>query len=126
MLKRLTSKKAPKAIGAYSAATQVNNLIYTSGQLPIKEGVIPQGIIEQTKASMDNIQGILTDNGSSVDYIVKTTAYITDFADFADFDKTYQAYFKEGFPSRTAVLVSKLPKDALIEIEVIAKMKEGN
>lgn len=126
MLKRISSDKLPKAVGSYSAATIVNNMIYTSGQLPINGELNkiehPEDVKSQTKQSMNNIKYILEDNGSSIDKIVKTTVYLQNISDFASFDEVYKGFFDNEFPSRTAFEVGNLPMGALIEIEVIAEV----
>lgn len=129
MLKRITSEKLPQSVGSYSAATEVGNLIFTSGQLPIdgKTNTIelPSSIEKQTKQSMDNVKFILEDNGSSIENIIKTTVYLQSIDDFTSFNEVYSSYFEENYPSRTAFEVGKLPMNALIEIEVIAKKEEN-
>lgn len=126
MLKRISSDKLPKAVGSYSAATIVNNMIYTSGQLPINGELNTiehsDDIKSQTKQSMNNIKYILEDNGSSIDQIVKTTVYLQNISDFASFDDVYKTFFENEFPSRTAFEVGNLPMGALIEIEVMAEV----
>lgn len=126
MLKRISSDKLPKAVGSYSAATIVNNMIYTSGQLPINGELNTiehsDDIKSQTKQSMNNIKYILEDNGSSIDQIVKTTVYLQNISDFASFDDVYKTFFENEFPSRTAFEVGNLPMGALIEIEVVAEV----
>ncbi len=125
MLKRISSEKLPQAVGSYSPATEVGNLIFTSGQLPINGKTnkidFPDSIEEQTKQSMDNVKYILEDNKSSLENIVKTTVYLKNIKDFASFDQVYKSYFTESFPSRTAFEVGDLPMGALIEIEVVAQ-----
>src|SRR5574337_473390 len=105
MLKRISSDKLPKAVGSYSAATIVNNMIYTSGQLPINGELNTiehsDDIKSQTKQSMNNIKYILEDNGSSINQIVKTTVYLQNISDFASFDDVYKTFFENEFPSRT-------------------------
>lgn len=126
MLKRISSDKLPQAVGSYSAATRVNNMIYTSGQLPINGELNtiehPDDIKSQTRQSMNNIKYILEDNGSSIDQIVKTTVYLQNISDFASFDDVYKTFFENEFPSRTAFEVGNLPMGALIEIEVMAEV----
>ncbi|EKZ0145398.1 RidA family protein [Enterococcus faecalis] len=127
MIKRLTSDKIPAAVGSYSAASKVGNLIFTSGQLPINAitGKIdePDSIKWQVSQSLNNIKSILEDNGASMDSIVKTTVYLANIADFADFNSVYQTFFSDGFPARTAFEVGQLPMGALVEIEAIAEVQ---
>ncbi|WP_180376107.1 RidA family protein [Lactococcus garvieae] len=127
-MKRISSEKLPPAVGSYSPATEVGELIFTSGQLPINGETnkidYPESIEKQTQQSMDNVKAILEDNNSSLDNIVKTTVYLNDINDFANFDQVYKTYFSGEFPSRTAFEVGRLPMGALIEIEVVAQKNE--
>ncbi len=127
-MKRISSEKLPPAVGSYSPATEVGELIFTSGQLPINGETnkidYPESIEKQTQQSMDNVKAILEDNNSSLDNIVKTTVYLNDIKDFANFDQVYKTYFSGEFPSRTAFEVGRLPMGALIEIEVVAQKNE--
>lgn len=130
-MKRLNCESAPKAIGPYSVASKIGNLIFTSGQLPIdsKTGKINEhNIAWQTEQSLKNVRAILEENGSSLNNVIKATVFLDNMEDFGEFNKVYEAYFQEGnFPARTAIEVAKLPLNALIEIEVIAKVdKEEN
>ena len=118
----VSTKKAPEAIGPYSQAIVMNNLVYTSGQIPLnpETGVIVSNDIEeQTKQACINISEILKAAGSHIDNTIKTTVFIKNMADFSKVNAVYAKYFKNN-PARSCVEVSKLPKDALIEIEVIA------
>ncbi|WP_162012334.1 RidA family protein [Streptococcus sp. S784/96/1] len=126
MIERLTSTKIPEAVGSYSSASKVGNLIFTSGQLPInaETGKIdqPTSIEWQVEQSLKNIKAILEDNGSSMEAIIKTTVYLADIADFNSFNGVYQTFFQNGFPARTAFEVGNLPMGALVEIEAIAEV----
>lgn len=127
MIKRLSSEKIPKAVGAYSSASLVGNLIFTSGQLPINpmtNSIDGETIEEQVTQAMQNIKNLLQDNQSSLDDIVKTTVYLKDITHFASFNKVYETFFNGDYPSRTAFEVGALPMNALVEIEVIASVKE--
>ena len=118
--------KAPAAIGPYSQAIQVGNLVYTSGQLPIDPatGAFPEGAIkEQTRQSLTNVKAILEEAGLSMSNVVKTTVFMADMNDFADMNAVYAEFFAEPFPARSAVAVKTLPKGALVEIEVVAEVK---
>ena len=118
----VSTKKAPQAIGPYSQAIVINNLVYTSGQIPLnpETGVIASNDIEeQTKQVCLNISEILKAAGSHIDNTIKTTVFIKNMSDFAKVNAVYAKYFKNA-PARSCVEVSKMPKDALIEIEVIA------
>ena len=121
--KAINTEKAPKAIGPYSQAIQVGNLVYTSGQLPIDPttGAFPEGgIKEQTRQSLSNIQSILEEAGLTMSNVVKTTVFLADMNDFADMNATYAEFFTQPYPARSAVAVKTLPKNALVEIEVVA------
>lgn len=115
---------APAAIGPYSQATAMNSLLITSGQLPIDPatGLFPsEDITEQTRQSLLNVKAILEAAGSGMEKVLKTTVFLTDIADFAAMNEVYAGFFPEGScPARSAVQVAALPKNAKIEIEVIA------
>ena len=124
-MKVISTKKAPAAIGPYSQAIQVGNLVYTSGQLPIDPatGNFPEGgIKEQTRQSLTNVTAILEEAGLTMGNVVKTTVFMADMADFADMNAVYAEFFSEPYPARSAVAVKTLPKGALVEIEVIAML----
>ena len=119
----ISTKKAPAAIGPYSQAIQVGNLIYTSGQIPIDPATgnfVEGGIKEQTRQSLTNIQAILEEAGLTMGNVVKTTVFMADMAAFADMNSVYAEFFSEPYPARSAVAVKTLPKGALVEIEVVA------
>jgi len=123
MKKIISTSGAPAAIGPYSQAVEVNGLVITSGQLPIDPatGSFPEGIQAQTKQSLTNVRAILTEAGTDMDLVLKTTVFLKDMNDFAAMNEVYASFFTEGcFPARSAVEVARLPKDALVEIEVIA------
>ena len=123
MKKVISTSKAPSAIGPYSQAIQVGNLVYTSGQIPIDPatGVFAEGgIKEQTRQALLNVKAILEENGLSINDIVKTTVFMADMNDFADMNAVYAEFFTEPYPARSAVAVKTLPKGALVEIEVVA------
>ncbi len=125
MKKAISTAKAPGAIGPYSQAIQVGNLVYTSGQLPIDpaKGKLPEGgIKEQTRQSLKNVQSILQGAGLSMAGVVKTTVFMADMNDFADMNSVYAEFFEEPYPARSAVAVKTLPKGALVEIEVVAEL----
>ena len=124
MKKVISTPKAPAAIGPYSQAIQVGNLIYTSGQIPIDPAtgqLVEGGIKEQTRQSLSNIQAILQEAGLTMASVVKTTVFMADMADFADMNSIYAEFFTEPYPARSAVAVKTLPKNALVEIEVVAE-----
>ena len=125
-MKVISTKKAPAAIGPYSQAIQVGNLVYTSGQIPIDPatGVFAEGgIKEQTRQSLTNVKAILEKVGLTMSNVVKTTVFMADMNDFADTNSVYAEFFTEPYPARSAVAVKTLPKGALVEIEVIAEVK---
>ena len=119
----INTKAAPAAIGPYSQAIQVGNLVYTSGQLPINPATgafVEVGVREQTRQSLLNVQSILKEAGLDMGNVVKTTVFMADMNDFADMNGVYAEFFAEPFPARSAVAVKTLPKGALVEIEVVA------
>ena len=120
----IATSNAPAAIGPYSQAIRVGNLLYTSGQLaldPATGNFVEGGIAEQTRQSLSNGKAILEAAGSCMDNVVKTTVLLADIADFAAMNAVYGEFFSEGkYPARSAFQVGHLPKDALVEIELIA------
>lgn len=119
----VSTTKAPAAIGPYSQAIVYNGLIFTSGQIPISPstGSIDSSDIEaQTKQVMENLKEVLKAAGSDFSKVIKTTIFLTDMNDFAKVNEVYSSYFKSAPPARSTVQVAKLPKDAKIEIEMIA------
>lgn len=118
----IATENAPGAIGPYSQAVQIGEVVYTSGQLPVNPvtGLIPEDVKEQTKQSLENVKAILEAAGTSMDKVVKTTVFIKDMNDFAQVNEVYGQFFTAPFPSRSCVEVARLPKDAKVEIEVIA------
>jgi len=123
-MKVISTKKAPAAIGPYSQAIQVGDLVYTSGQIPIDPATgnfAEGGIKEQTRQSLLNVQAILEEAGLTLQNVVKTTVFMADMGDFADMNAVYAEFFSEPYPARSAVAVKTLPKGALVEIEVIAE-----
>lgn len=126
MRKIVATDKAPAAIGPYAQANIVGDLVFASGQLPLvpSTGVIVEGgIEEQTKQAFENVKAILEEAGTSLDKIIKTTCFIKDMNDFGKLNEVYGTFFPGGvYPSRSAVEVARLPKDALVEIEVIAML----
>lgn len=123
MKKVINTQQAPAAIGPYSQAIQVGNLVYTSGQIPIDPStgsLVEGGIKEQTRQSLLNVKAILEEAGLTMGNVVKTTVFMADMNDFADMNAVYASFFTEPYPARSAVAVKTLPKGALVEIEVIA------
>ena len=125
-MKVISTKLAPAAIGPYSQAIQVGNLVYTSGQIPIDPATgafVEGGIKEQTRQSLTNVKAILEEAGLSMSNVVKTTVFMADMGDFAEMNAVYAEFFSEPYPARSAVAVKTLPKGALVEIEVVAEVK---
>ena len=125
-MKAISTKKAPGAIGPYSQAIQAGDFVYTSGQLGLdpQTGAFPEGgIKEQARQSLNNVKAILEEAGLSMANVVKTTVFLANMEDFAEMNSVYDEFFIEPYPARSAVAVKTLPKNALVEIEVIAAMK---
>ncbi len=123
-MKEIKTNKAPQAIGPYSQAVVVNNMVFTSGQIPVnpQTGEIPEEIEAQAKQVFENLKNLLKDAGSGIDKAIKTTVFIKNMDDFATVNKIYGEYFTEPYPARSCVEVSRLPKGVLIEVEVIAEI----
>ncbi|MBE6303148.1 MAG: RidA family protein [Bacteroidales bacterium] len=122
MLKKVHTDKAPQAIGPYSQAVICGNMLYTSGQIAINpaSGEVEATDIEgQTKQVMENLAAVLAEAGTSFDNVIKTTCFLKEMSDFAAFNKIYGETFT-GKPARSCVAVKTLPKDVLVEVEVIA------
>lgn len=123
MKKVINSKNAPAAIGPYSQAILVDNTLYASGQLgidPATGDFVAGGVKEQTEQVFRNIRAILSEAGFEMSDVVKTTCFLTDMGDFAEMNAVYAEQFEGSFPARSAVAVRTLPKNGLIEIEVLA------
>ena len=121
--KIIATTNAPGAIGPYSQAQVIGDLVITSGQLPIDvaTGAFPEGIEAQTRQSLTNVKAIIEAAGLTMDNVVKTTVFLSAMNNFAAMNGVYAEFFTEGkYPARSAVEVARLPKDALVEIEVIA------
>ena len=124
-METVIAPKAPAAIGPYSAAVKVGDLVFTSGQLPADPatGNLVEGVSAQTEQSLKNLSAVLEAAGSGLDKVIKTTCFLADMGDFAVFNGAYARYFKEHKPARSAVAVKALPKGALVEIECVAALK---
>lgn len=122
MKETIYTGKAPAAVGPYSQAILVNGMLMTSGQLGLEpeSGSLPEGIEAQTRQSLENIDAILQAAGFCREDVVKTTVYLQHMADFATVNGIYAAFFGEHKPARSCVEVARLPKNGLVEIEVIA------
>ena len=119
----VSTDRGPKPIGPYSQAVKANGLIYVSGQIGLdpKTGeMVAGGIAEQTDRAMNNLKGIVEASGSKLSHAVKTTIYLKDMNDFAAMNEVYGKFFSAAPPARSTVQVARLPKDALVEIDIIA------
>ena len=124
MIEKISTDKAPAAIGPYSQGALFGNILFTSGQIPINPetgNVQAEGIVAQTEQVMKNLGEILSAAGSSFDKAIKTTCFLADMSDFAEFNRVYAKYFT-GKPARSCVAVSSLPRGVLVEVEVIAEI----
>lgn len=122
----INSDQAPGAIGPYSQAIKANGFLFVSGQLPVvpASGQFAEGgVAAQTRQSLENVKAILTAAKCTLDDVVKTTVFIKDMNDFATVNAVYAEYFSRECPARACIEVARLPKDALVEIEVIAVCK---
>jgi 2-iminobutanoate/2-iminopropanoate deaminase len=135
MKEKIISSNAPAAIGPYSQAIKVGNTVYCSGQIPLNPEsgeIVGNTITEQAEQVFKNISGLLKDvetgagsgagpsAGTSLDAVVKTTCFLADMNDFVPFNEVYAKYFTDPYPARSAVAVKTLPKNVLVEVEVIA------
>lgn len=125
-MKVISTDKAPAAIGPYSQARVVGNLIFASGQIPIipATGALAEGLEAQAEQVFTNIANLLEAAGSDMGHVVKTTVFIKDMNDFGAINAIYARHFLEPFPARSCVEVARLPKDVLLECEIIAVVKE--
>ncbi|PIC85356.1 deaminase [Sporosarcina sp. P20a] len=116
------TEQAPQAIGPYSQAVKVNDVVYTSGQIPLTLAgeVISGGIEEQTNQVLQNLSKVLEEAGSSLQQVIKTTVFIQDMNEFGALNAIYEEHFGEHKPARSTVEVARLPKDVRVEIEAIA------
>lgn len=124
-MKTINTNKAPEALGPYSHAMVVNNLVFTSGQIPLDtEGnIVSDDVKEQTKQVLDNLSVVLEEAGSDLNSVVKATIFISDMNEFQQINEVYGSYFSEHQPARSCVEVLRLPKDVKVEIEVVGKVK---
>lgn len=122
MKKVIATKAAPAAIGPYSQAIDLGTMVYCSGQIPINPatGDIPEGIKAQTAQAIANVKAILAEAGLTIDNVVKTTVFLADMSLFGEMNEVYGAEFTEPYPARSAVAVRELPRQVLVEVEVIA------
>ena len=118
----ISTTNAPGAVGPYSQAVKVGNLVFTSGQIPIDPAtgeLVSENITKATERSLENVKAILEEAGTTFEKVIKTTVFVKNMSDFAAVNEVYAKYFQTELPARSCVEV-KLPKDALLEIEVIA------
>lgn len=123
MKKVISTTNAPAAIGPYSQAIKAGNLLFMSGQLgidPVTGNFVEGGVKEQTVQVFKNIHAILAEAGLTINHVVKTTVFLADMGDFATMNEVYASQFTGDFPARSAVAVKTLPKNGLVEIEVLA------
>lgn len=122
MKKVIATNAAPGAIGPYSQAIDTGSMVFASGQIPINPatGELPEGITAQTEQAIANVKAILAEAGLTVDNVVKTTVFLADMSLFGPMNEVYAANFTAPYPARSAVAVRELPKQVLVEIEVIA------
>ncbi|MCR4693996.1 MAG: RidA family protein [Pseudobutyrivibrio sp.] len=125
MKKVISTNQAPAAIGPYSQAIVVNDMVYTSGIIPVdpETGIIPEGAAAQADRVFKSMSALLEEAGSSMANVVKTTVFIKNMDDFAAINEVYAKYFPEPFPSRSCIEVARIPKDVLLEAEAIATIK---
>ena len=123
-MRKVHSDNAPKAIGPYSQAILVGNMLYTSGQIPLNlEGNVEgSNITEQTEQVMKNLKAVLEEAGTNFENTVKTTCFLSDMSNFAGFNEVYSKYFTSN-PARSCIAVKELPKQVLVEVEIIAVVK---
>ena len=120
--KIISTDKAPAAIGPYSPAVEAGGFMFASGQIPIDPatGNIPEGIEAQARQALTNVKNLIEAAGLTLDAVVKTSVFIRNMDDFAKVNEIYAQFFTDRYPARSCVEVSRLPKDVLIEVEVIA------
>ena len=124
-MKKIHTEKAPAAVGPYSQAVKVGNLLFTSGMIPIDPAtntLVEGGIEVQAERALENVKALLEASGTSLDKVIKTVVFIKNMDDFAKVNEIYAKYFTENFPARSCVEVARLPKDVLIEMEAIAEI----
>ena len=125
-MKTVDTNKVPEALGPYSHATVVNDLVFTSGQIPLTldGNIVSDDVQEQTKQVLQNLTVVLQEAGSDLDSVVKATIFISDMNNFQKINEIYGDYFGKYQPARSCVEVARLPKDVKVEIELIGKVKE--
>ena len=121
--KIISTPDAPAAIGPYSQANQLGNMVFTSGQIPLVPStmdVVAGGVVEQAEQVMENLMAVLKAANASAETVVKTTCFLSDMNDFVAFNEVYSRYFPENAPARSCIEVARLPKDVLVEVEAVA------
>ena len=121
--KIISTPDAPAAIGPYSQANQLGNMVFTSGQIPLVPStmdVVAGGVVEQAEQVMENLMAVLKAANASAETVVKTTCFLSDMNDFVAFNEVYSRYFPENAPARSCIEVARLPKNVLVEVEAVA------
>lgn len=123
-MKEIKTNKAPAAIGPYSQAIAVGDMVFTSGQIPVnpETGEIPEGVKAQAEQAFTNLKNLLEASGSKLSNVIKTTVFIKNMEDFSAINEVYASYFEAPYPARSCVEVARLPKDVLLEVEAVAKI----
>ncbi len=124
MRETISTEHAPAAIGPYAQAVRVGDLLFTSGQIPLRpDGTLVEGDIRaQAEQVLNNLKAVLGAGGSGLEHVVKTTCFLADMNDFAAFNEVYSSFFSSNPPARSAVEVARLPRDVKIEIEAVAEI----
>ena len=122
MIKQISTDKAPAAIGPYSQALDLGNMVFVSGQIPVDPatGKMPEGVEAQAVQALTNLKNVLAAAGLSMESVVKTVVFLADLADFATVNGIYEKFFSAPYPARSCVQVAAIPKGAKLEIECIA------
>lgn len=121
--KWINTEEAPQPVGPYAQAVRAGEWLYVSGQIPLNPQTgqpLTGTFAEQARQALENLAAVLKAGGSSLDNVVKVTIYLSDMNDFSEFNEVYSSYFEQSRPARSCVAVSRLPKDALLEIEAVA------
>lgn len=123
-MKAIKTNTAPQAIGPYSQAIVLGDMLYTSGQIPVnpETGTIPDSVTKQANQAFTNLKNLIAASGGDIKNTVKTTVFIKNIEDFATINEIYATYFTEPFPARSCVEVARLPKDVLLEVEAIVAL----
>ncbi|MBQ9801889.1 MAG: RidA family protein [Clostridia bacterium] len=122
MIKQISTDQAPAAIGPYSQALDLGNMVFVSGQIPVNPatGTMPASVEEQAVQALTNLKNVLAAAGLGMENVVKTVVFLADLADFATVNGIYETFFKAPYPARSCVQVAAIPKGAKLEIECIA------